>query len=63
MIGIPEAFSPTYAAARRKFLEAAAAGGLEVESHTHPLAGREGEVLAMTLRANCASAGVLMVGG
>ena len=47
MIGIPEAFSPTYAVARRKFLEAAAAGGLEVESHTHPLAGREGEVLAM----------------
>ena len=37
MIGIPEAFSPTYAVARRKFLEAAAAGGLEVESHTHPL--------------------------
>ena len=47
MIGITEAFSPTYAVARRKFLEAAAAGGLEVESHTHPLAGREGEVLAM----------------
>ena len=47
MIGIPEAFSPTYAVARRKFLEAAAAGGLEVESHTHPLAGRDGEVLAM----------------
>ena len=43
MIGIPEAFSPTYAVARRKFLEAAAAGGLEVESHTHPLAGRDGD--------------------
>ena len=47
MIGISQAFSPTYAVARKQFLEAAAAAGLPMESHTHPLAGREGEVLAM----------------
>lgn len=47
MIGIPQAFSPTYAVARKKFLEAAAAAGMQIDSHTHPLAGREGEVLAM----------------
>lgn len=47
MIDIVEAFSPTYARARTKFLEAAAAAGLPIESHAHPLQGREGEVLAM----------------
>ena len=47
MIGIPSAFSASYAEARTKFLEAAAAGGLSVESHVHPLQGRDGETLAM----------------
>ena len=47
MIGVVEAFSPTYAKARVKFLEAAAAAGLQVRSYEHPLKGREGEQLAM----------------
>jgi hypothetical protein len=40
-------FSTTYAQARAKFLAAAKAAGLGVESHVHPLKGREGEELAM----------------
>lgn len=47
MIEIRDAFSPTYAKARVKFLEAAAAAGLAIRSHEHPLKGREGETLAM----------------
>ena len=47
MIGIQDAFSPRYARARTQFLEAAAAGGLSIESHPHPLKGRDGEDLAM----------------
>lgn len=47
MIGIVEAFSPSYARARTQFLEAAATAGLPIESHAHPLKGRDGEDLAM----------------
>lgn len=47
MIGVVEAFSPSYARARTQFLEAAAAAGLAIESHAHPLQGRDGEDLAM----------------
>ena len=47
MIGVVEAFSPTYARARVAFLEGAARAGLMVETHPHPLPGREGEDLAM----------------
>ncbi len=47
MIGIPQAFSASYNEARIKFLEAAATAGLQIESHNHPLPGRDGEVLAM----------------
>ena len=47
MIGVVEAFSPSYAAARAKFLEAAASGAMVLESHLHPLPGRDGEALAM----------------
>ena len=47
MIGLVDAFSPSYAQARKKFLEAAAAAGLPIESHAHPLKGRDGEDLAM----------------
>lgn len=47
MIGVVQAFSPSYARARAQFLEGAAAGGLAIESHLHPLPGREGETLAM----------------
>jgi len=44
---IPSAFSPSYATARAKFLAAAQAAGLTVQSHIHPLTGREGEELAL----------------
>ena len=47
MIGLVDAFSPSYARARTQFLEAAAAAGLPIESHAHPLKGRDGEDLAM----------------
>ena len=47
MISVPTAFSSSYAQARVKFLEAAATAGLAVQSHTHPLKGRDGEDLAM----------------
>ncbi|HEY0825062.1 MAG TPA: M14 family metallopeptidase [Ramlibacter sp.] len=40
-------FSGTYAQARSKFVEAAAAAGLLVEAKPHPLPGLEGEPLAM----------------
>jgi hypothetical protein len=49
MIGIAEAFSPTYARARVAFLEGAARAGLVIESQRHPLPGREGEALAMDI--------------
>ena len=47
MIPIPQAFSASYAQARVKFLEAAATAGTRIESHKHPLSGRDGEVLAL----------------
>ena len=40
-------FAQTYAEARNKFLNAVAAAGLDVESHPHPMVGRDGEALAM----------------
>ncbi len=40
-------FAQTYREAREKFLAAAEAADLEVESHLHPLLGRDGETLAM----------------
>ena len=47
MINVPFGFSTSYAQARVKFLEAAAAQGLSISSFDHPLPGRDGEVLAM----------------
>jgi hypothetical protein len=47
VIGIPQAFSASYAGARVKFLEAAATAGLRIASHPHPLPGRDSETLAM----------------
>ncbi|MDA8522678.1 M14 family metallopeptidase [Acidovorax sp. NCPPB 4044] len=47
MIGTAQAFSSRYAQARAQFLDAAAAAGLPVESHPHPLPGRDGEALAL----------------
>jgi len=47
MTGDRDAFSPTYAQARAKFLQTAAAAGVQVDSRIHPLKGRDGEELAM----------------
>ena len=62
MIGLVDAFSPSYARARTQFLEAAAAAGLPIESHAHPLKGRDGEDLPWTwcatvrpMRRSCSS--------
>jgi hypothetical protein len=40
-------FAQSYAEARGKFMAAAEAAGLDVQSHRHPMLGRDGEVLAM----------------
>ncbi len=40
-------FAQSYVEARDKFLAATHAAGLDVQSHEHPLRGRDGEVLAM----------------
>jgi len=40
-------FSQSYTEARAKFVAAAERAGLDVESHPHPLLGRDGEALAM----------------
>jgi len=42
-----EAFASTYAQARQKFLRAAADAGLAAEAKPHPVAGLQGEPLAM----------------
>ena len=42
-----EHFSQSYAEARGKFLDAADRAGLDVQSHAHPMRGRDGEPLAM----------------
>jgi hypothetical protein len=42
-----EHFSQSYAEARGKFVAAAEAAGLDLESHPHPMLGRDGEPLAM----------------
>ena len=47
MINVSDAFSASYAQARGKFFAAAVAANLPVTSHAHPLAGRDGEALAM----------------
>jgi len=55
-------FSQTYAEARQKFLAAAAAAGLSVQSHRHPLPGHDGEALAMDVaREGAADARALLV--
>jgi hypothetical protein len=40
-------FAQTYAEARAKFIAAAEAAALDVESHAHPMLGRDGEPLAL----------------
>ncbi len=62
MMNLLSAFSASYAAARVKFLEAAATAGAQMESHVHPLKGRDGEVLAMDVaRLGAADAQQLLI--
>ena len=55
-------FAQSYAEARAKFLAAAASTGLAVQSHQHPLPGRDGEALAMdVLRVGAADARAMLL--
>ncbi|MBO9644197.1 MAG: M14 family metallopeptidase [Pseudacidovorax sp.] len=47
MMDAAQAFSPSYALARQKFLAACVAAGIPVESHPLSLRGADGEALAM----------------
>ena len=47
MIALDQAFSSSYAQARTRFLQAAARVAVPVTSYDHPLAGRDGEALAL----------------
>lgn len=47
MSDIQSGFSKSYVEARQKFLNAAQAAGLSVDSNIHPLKGRDGEEMAM----------------
>jgi hypothetical protein len=47
MSDVQSGFSSSYAQARQKFLIAAQSAGLSVDSHAHPLQGRDAEELAM----------------
>ncbi|HYF41108.1 MAG TPA: DUF2817 domain-containing protein, partial [Ramlibacter sp.] len=47
MSALSSVFSESYAQARQRFIEAASAAGLLVESRQHPEKGRDGEDLAM----------------
>jgi hypothetical protein len=47
MIDTEAAFSQRYAEARQKFLAACDGVGLAVQTHAHPLPGRDGELLAL----------------
>ncbi|HZF79403.1 MAG TPA: DUF2817 domain-containing protein, partial [Rubrivivax sp.] len=44
---VQHVFSQTYGEARSKFVGAAEAAGLALQSHRHPLLGQDGETLAM----------------
>lgn len=63
MIDPVDCFTTTYAQARRKFLDAARAAGLDVVSYPHPLPGREAEPLAMDIvvDGDASSEGLLIV--
>ena len=55
-------FAQSYAEARGLFMAAAQAGGLALQSHLHPLPGRDGEVLAMdVVRDGAADARALLI--
>ena len=55
MIDARDAFSPSYARARARFLEVARAAGAELEAHAHPMRGRDGEELAVDVARDGAS--------
>ena len=58
----PRFFAQSYAEARAGFLAAADTAGLDVQSHVHPLLGRDGETLAMDVaRAGPADAAALLI--
>jgi hypothetical protein len=62
MSGAEAYFAQSYAEARGKFLAACAQAGLPVQSHAHPLPGRDGEPLAMDVaRAGAAGASRLLI--
>jgi len=46
-MNVTDSFAPSYAQARVKFLEAATLAGADIESLQHPMAGAEGETLAL----------------
>ncbi len=55
-------FAQTYVEARLKFLSAAASVALKVQSHLHPLRGRDGEPLALdVVREGAADARALLI--
>src|SRR5262245_2983746 len=57
-----EVFEASYAAARDRFLAASDAAGLDVETHPHPMLGRDGEMLAMdVVRIGPADARALLI--
>lgn len=59
---IDACFAQSYAQARRLFMDAADAAGLDVHSHVHPLLGRDGETLAMDVaRSGPADASALLI--
>lgn len=61
-MGAAPFFAQSYAEARAKFLAACNAAGLPVQSHAHPLPGRDGEPLAMDVaRSGPADAPALLV--
>ncbi len=55
-------FAQSYGQARARFLATAAAAGLEMQSHRHPLLGQDGETLAMDVaRMGPADAAALLI--
>lgn len=58
MISVTNAFAQDYREARVKFLEAAAWAGLQTQSYTHPLTGRQGEDLAMDVALDAPDGGL-----
>ncbi len=61
-MNVAAGFAQRYAEAREKFLAAAEGAGLHLQSHAHPLLGRDGEALAMDVaRLGAADAEALLI--